>query len=370
MGLTLLEVGLRLSGYTHTYAYIYDPQLHYHLIPNFKGVHNIETYNPYTINSLGMRDEEIPVVKEKDEYRIAFLGDSTVEAVQVPLEATFVRLTGRALSKCEALKHKKIRTLNFGVGGYGTIEEILMLRHRVWQLKPDAIVLMITPANDLLDNLRREQAQVLDSKNYQPRSWAYTTTRRWAEYLSSKSVVAYLTLSGIKLGLAGYQGITDKKSLHPLAEDGIKDEVFLGLDKPPWPEAWKVTEELLHIFTHEVREHKIPLLFVTASHASQVHPNHALRKSFMTGIGVDNLFYPESRLAEIAQRLDVPFLALSPLLLKHVEQTKKALSGFGRAAWGTGHWNEAGHQLASRYIAEKFCSLNAIVYSLKNYPSN
>jgi hypothetical protein len=34
--------------------------------------------------------------------------------------------------------------LNFGIGGFGAAQELLLLRERVWKFDPDVIVLQIT----------------------------------------------------------------------------------------------------------------------------------------------------------------------------------------------------------------------------------
>jgi len=47
---------------------------------------------------------------------------------------------------------KKIEVLNFGVSGYSTARELILLRQRVWQYSPDIVVLLVTPRNDIRDN--------------------------------------------------------------------------------------------------------------------------------------------------------------------------------------------------------------------------
>src|SRR6185295_3673698 len=48
----------------------------------------------------------------------------------------------------------KIEVINFGVSGYGTTEELLTLREKVWKYSPDLVVLAVTTNNDITDNSR------------------------------------------------------------------------------------------------------------------------------------------------------------------------------------------------------------------------
>src|SRR5438445_13415775 len=44
--------------------------------------------------------------------------------------------------------------INFGVSGYGTAQELQILRHRVWAYSPDMILLAFLTGNDIRNNSR------------------------------------------------------------------------------------------------------------------------------------------------------------------------------------------------------------------------
>ena len=48
----------------------------------------------------------------------------------------------------------KVAVLNFGVSGFSTARELILLQKRVWQYSPDVIVLLVTTSNDVKDNSR------------------------------------------------------------------------------------------------------------------------------------------------------------------------------------------------------------------------
>ena len=47
--------------------------------------------------------------------------------------------------------------INFGVSGYGTAQELQILRHRVWDYSPDMIILAFLTGNDVRNNSRALQ---------------------------------------------------------------------------------------------------------------------------------------------------------------------------------------------------------------------
>ena len=74
--------------------------------------------------------------------------------MHVEMDQTFWKVAERNLQNCLELGGKKIEVINFGVSGYGTAQEFLMLHQSVWQYSPDVILLAVTANNDVTDNSR------------------------------------------------------------------------------------------------------------------------------------------------------------------------------------------------------------------------
>jgi hypothetical protein len=79
-------------------------------------------------------------------YRIAVIGDSFAEAMQVPLEDTFWFGLRERLQACPAFAGSTIEALNFAVSDYGTAQELLTERTRVWPYVPDLVLLLFSRA--------------------------------------------------------------------------------------------------------------------------------------------------------------------------------------------------------------------------------
>ena len=150
-GLALAEISLRVIGYTFPEFYVTDSSRGYALRPGVSGWYRKENDVFVRINSDGLRDLEHTKTKPPDTIRIAVVGDSYAEALQVPLESTFWFVLSKSLNSCSA-NQKHIEVINFGVSGYGTAQELLTLREHVWEYSPDIVLLAVTTNNDISDN--------------------------------------------------------------------------------------------------------------------------------------------------------------------------------------------------------------------------
>ncbi len=108
----------------------------------------LEGFSRDTMSKNGWRDIERTVAKPTGTYRVALLGDSQTEALQVPLEKDWARLAEAQLNaeqKKSPERHpdvSNIEVLNFGVSGYSTAQEYLQLQKTVLAYQPDLIVVL------------------------------------------------------------------------------------------------------------------------------------------------------------------------------------------------------------------------------------
>ena len=100
-------------------------------------------------NSEGFFDREHYVATPY--YRIAFIGDSWVEAQQVEATQRFTHLVEEyvhAYSKGA----KAVETMNFGWSNLGTAQELGVVRKYVARYRPDEIWVVFNPADDVSDS--------------------------------------------------------------------------------------------------------------------------------------------------------------------------------------------------------------------------
>lgn len=155
IGITVEIIGQTYAYFHPSYAvmgWIPDKVLGWKLHPNFKFI-NTGTYwyardfsTPIQTNSFGFRDLERDVKKPGGTTRIALLGDSFVEALQVPIEKTAGQILEKRLNhNLDGLlvNDNKYQVLNFGVSAYGIGQSFLVNRHYASLFKPDYVFIFI-----------------------------------------------------------------------------------------------------------------------------------------------------------------------------------------------------------------------------------
>ncbi len=363
MAIVIAEVAIRLANRWFPYFFQYDPDCGWVLRPGTSGHYSREGNSLVVINSAGLRGPEVSRTKPADAFRVAVLGDSYAEAIQVPYEQTFSAVTERAMANCPALAGRHVQVLDFGVDGYGTAQELIMLRRRVWAYSPDMVVLAVFLGNDVRNNsviLEGNQCRpfyvfrnghlveggpFIDSPPF--RAWcAMRFDYRSANLLSTaRNALSILAQSR--------RGPTPE---YPV-EAAINYEIYRPPTTPAWRDAWHVTEALLTEFNREVRAHSASLLVVTLGTGIQEWPDPRARVRFEKFLGVNDLSYPDRRIAELGEKEGFPVLALAQPLGEYAEKERVFLHGFDNTPKGFGHWNALGHQLAGKHVAKKLCEM-------------
>jgi len=132
---------------------------------NFSGqIWNEESksWNYIKTNSLGYLGEEVKREKPAESIRIAVLGDSMTEGLQVDYYNNFVSKLNTALSLDNGEGEKRFEILNFGVGGSGTFLQYQTYKNNIIPLNPEAVFVVFS-SNDYSDNLNKSS---FDLENY------------------------------------------------------------------------------------------------------------------------------------------------------------------------------------------------------------
>jgi len=367
--LLLCELFLRLTGYSLPNFYERDPVVGSALRPNSEGWWTKEGRAYIRINSQGLRDREHTKTKPANTLRIAVLGDSYAEALQLPMEQAFWAIMEKKLKECNAIPGQNVEVINFGVSGYGTAQELLTLRQKVWDYEPDIVLLAVTTLNDISDDSRAlkqydgapyftlsDGRLVLDnsfrdSAIFRLRDSTFHNSLRWVRDRSRVLQAIYGAAAAISDWL---QTRSNRGSPANLAEPGIEYAVYKEPHDPVWQDAWAVTEALIVLMRDEVKAKQAKFFVVTLSGGMQVHPNSKVRQEFMAQHGINDILYPDFRVGDLCKREGIPVLVLAPRMQLYAEQNKVYLHGFGNNL-GAGHWNELGHRLGGETIANWLC---------------
>jgi hypothetical protein len=406
--LLVAEIALRIGGYSYPVFYTPDMVRGYALRPGVFGWYRKEGEAYVRINSDGLRDREHAKQKPPNTLRIALLGDSFSEALQVPLEDAFWVVMAERLQGCRTFNEgKQVEVINFGVSGYGTAQELLTLREQAWNYSPDIVMLAMTTNNDITDNSRalkktdeipyfvyRDGQLTLDdsfrhTRTFRLRHSALSRVGRWLrEHLrvvqafhegqyTLKNRLAALRAPAAPAAAplpkpAGGANAPATNETARWENDTIANANELGLDNLIYSEptdgarqeAWRVTEGLLRLMRDEVRGRGARFLVATLSSGVQVHPRPEARAAFLARVRATDIFYPDTRLKSLGDREGFPVLTLAPSLQQYAEQHQVFLHGFGDRI-GNGHWNSTGHRVAGELLAQEICARSS---SMPNWP--
>jgi hypothetical protein len=359
------EIGLRVIGFSDIQFSRWDSRLGITLRPNVEGWFTSEGRTYVRINSDGLRDREHSKEKPENTIRIAVLGDSYAAARHVEMEQSFWHIMGKELADCAPFSHKQVEVINFGVSGYGTDRELLMLRHKAWDYDPDIVLLAFFHGNDLRDNSNRlnpkdkgpffyykDNKLMLDTSFNQ--SEYFLTRQKWHYrffyWFTNKSRVFQLA-NKMRLYMGNGKKKKQTKNLH---EAGLDSAVYQIPKDEAMQEAWRITEDLLVMTRDEVNQKGAKFYVTTLTDGIQVHIDKNHRQEFMKNLGVDNLGYPTSRIKELGKKENFPVLNLFPPFQRYADENQVYLHGPDDNL-GKGHWNKNGHRLGGEMMADFIC---------------
>jgi hypothetical protein len=375
--LMAVEAGLRnVGGVFHDRFTVPDAQRGWGLRPGFSGWVADENTLWVSINRDGLRDRERALEPRAGILRVAMLGDSYVQGVNVPADQTLPALLEDRLAPCLAGSSQVPEVINFGVSGYGTAQELLTFRHHAAKYRPHVVMLAVYTGNDIFNNHR-----ALNPTDYAEQSPYFTLNgdqleldtsfraelespaqhpwwRRLRIWVADRLRVAqllYETWGWVRPFLvapAQEQGPGDP------ALDNLSDEIYRPPTIPAVDEAWRVTEALLLTLAREVHAAGAEFWIVTLANRVQIDPRDSERQALKTALGVENLYYPDRRIRAFAELHGIPVITLAERMADLTASTGGYLNGGYNARYplGSGHWNDTGNRIAAGLISESFCA--------------
>ena len=369
-GWLLAELVLIGLGISHPLPYEVDDLCGSRLMPGLRGHWAQEGSSDFRINSAGFRDREHALAKPPQTLRIAVLGDSYIEAFQVADEAMFSRVLERELNASPLNHRQSVEVLSFGVSGWSTAQELLALRHYVWQYDPDIVLLAFLAGNDVRDNSRSlassscrpffdiENDELVPDIGFRTHplfvSGKQPFTRLKTSLLNASRV--------LQLVPAVRRSVTERRELAgrrqpELAagarlEAGLEESCFVEPSAPEWINAWRLTDRLIEEMAREVHGRGKQFAVMTVTSGAQVHPESAVRDALQRQLNASDLDYAERRIGALAARTEFLLIPLNEPLRAYAIEHRAYLHGFPNTKLGEGHWNEVGHREAARQCAK------------------
>lgn len=329
-------------------------------IPNTDGWYRTDEFvTRVAFNSLGLREREVPVPKPAQESRVLFLGDSFVQATEVAADATLTRRVEQDLAQAG----RQIYTIDAGVGGFSTDQELLLVRDLGPKVQPDLVVLVFYLGNDVTENSNQLTRYLkpyftLDANgSLQPTEFhaRARSEEGISERLRRDSRLYSVLDTGVFPKLRTLPGFSrifradpDGATPIPIGAGPGGSGVYVANLPPLWEDAWKLTDVLLAAVRDETKRQGVPLLIVSAPTKWEVYNEDWTSLLQQNKLPADDwdLDGPNRRLHEIAQRQGVPFLDLRPAL-------QKAATDHPRLYFRQDvHWTPEGHRVVGDAISE------------------
>lgn len=361
--LLCIEGVLRVAGISYPLLTHVDSILGWKLNAGVSGYVSDEGNRSFIrINSQGWRDRERHLEKPEGTIRIAVLGDSFTEARQVENNETFTQQLEPLLSACS---EREVEVLNFGVSGYGPLQEKLVYEHVARSFAPDIVVVMMTLGNDISNVSPTIEGR--DLKPYPIRTadgalsidWSFTKSQGFVRQQTvwHRSLTSGVNASRVvQLFYRARQILRAKppsKRVQP--ERGLDAEVTVNPPPTPaWQEAWNDVRDIFKELLVEVHADGREMIIVTDSSGFQVYPDVQRRKQWQEETGMDQPFGAEEHMQSIAAELDIKFLSLAQPMADMAEESGRFFHG-GPGMNGTGHWNALGHATAAKLMEQPLC---------------
>ena len=358
IALALGEGFLRLlpnhfTRYGSTVRYAFDPDQGYKLYPGSRASFNMSCFrnNEISVNSHGFRDDEW---RGGSNFKIAILGDSFMEALQVPDDST-------TAARLEDLSG--VEVLNTGLSGFGTAGQSIIFEKHLAAYRPDVTLLFYYPPNDLINN----SCALNDSTHnaffapcpcgisvgkYPVTRTDFQDTIPKPGWLWRKSMV-WRVITTIT---------TSSQPVYAAATYDAYRKPYRG----EWQTARTFTEYYFTELSRQCREVNSRLIVVTVpSYLSQAQ-EEAWEEEILAIANWDKLptdfdrEYPNEVVREICQNQGIPIWELEPVFRQYRDVHDLQPPTFFFEC--NGHWNSLGHRLAAETVLDSLKTKGLLGY--------
>ena len=322
-------------------------------------------------NSDGWRDHERSE-RPGPTPRIAVLGDSFVEAYSVDLEDAFT-------SRLEALageSGREVEVLNFGVGGYGTLQEYLVFTEVARRYEPRLVLVGFHIGNDVRNNdlmlesiVNTGRAKVTSRPFLTPGTdgdWTITPVdiddarrqydaeraqrERWPRRDARRSVLLRLVGRAVRRfqnAISPHAAVPDRDAGAVDRGDLARYGVHFCEEPPDIAAAWALTARILERLRDDVRATGAELAVFTVPAREEVSLS-AARAAMAQASDAEQICLERApgydRLAEVLGELEIFAVDLLPDFRAATRDTGADLFRQER------HWGPGGHALAAERV--------------------
>lgn len=325
-----------------------DALLGWTFIPEKRGaiVYFGEASHYIQINEAGFRDDSFEEITEGK--KIMVIGDSFVSNVSVKDDEVFTEVLEANLPG--------VNVMNFGVNGYGQVQEMLLLEKWVDQVNPDMVILMIYVRNDFADNIGQgqwnrkkpiarwdDQLKSVKLNTLIPESTTAKKDRSTWKIYHNLHLYHFVSKRIVNIKSRNKSKNDEQKSL-----PNAPPERYLTKTEPSvqMEEMQQVMESLILKMAGKLKERNTPMLMVAAPSIVQIEDSYW--NAFIDEYTEDSTLYERARpnhwLKQLGEKNDLPVLDLSPVLYNGTKSGSLLYNPKEQ------HWTAEGNQVVAETI--------------------
>jgi lysophospholipase L1-like esterase len=344
----LTAYGPRVDSVAHAYMYDVDGNIVYD---------NVVEYN-----GKGYRGPEVGYEKPDDVYRILIIGDSFVEAIQVPYEETFQAQLQARLSEHNTAE-RRYEVVAMGRTGWGTVHETVYYQVEGYKYDADLVILMFY-INDVADNFPRFFYPNVNNTNYDfvfgdgsiqivdtneeplPPNRPRLLYNALPEFLKqSKLARLFIRLADPPVPVQTPGGVMTR--VHPQFYIYVTDPPVEGYD-----EGWERTADTLNILADSVKSNGSQLAVVPVFLGQEMVTNVSNWFPELTAGWQWDAGLPDERLGEILDGSGVFLWGTRPYFEAYAAEARDEVYNLLYLP-EDGHFNELGHQVTYEALYER-----------------
>ena len=321
-------------------------------------------------NSLGMRDREISVQKRPGTRRIMITGDSITFGTGVDAERRFSDFLDRALGE-------DIEVVNSGVCGWGNDQELLHYEAIGTRLEPDIVIVTVTMANDVINNMldhlflgsapkpkfvvEQDSLVLVEQTLEQPRP---QLSHRVKNTLRKSRVLLFVKRGLDALSYERRMTHTCEKPPIGFGKSGVEKvyshwSVYESSYRGRLDEAWRVTEAIVARFSKRCEENGARL--IVFAFPLKLEVDDAWRNGLLTHFDIDSTWFdfgkPYKRLASFCEDHRIEFI----YPLETFRQTSRSRRLYFEK---DSHPNVYGHVTAARVLLDYLNERHGLVFEI------
>ncbi len=348
----LLEVVLRTTHLFNARISNVEPDslLGWSYIPNSRYWYNKENDHPImgVVNSFGWRDKERSIEKPVGTYRIAVVGDSFVEGLQVELDSTFLLIAEKQLKK------DFVEIMNFGRSGMTQTEELLVLKNKVSPFSPDLVVLFFLAGNDIADVNRKTATNKLERPFYNisdngsllldtsfNKTSIFWLKTRISQIKQRSALISLLTERyNYFRKLQNYRNIASPKK----SKNSINGYLSLctATPDPIYVKNYWLNKRLIKEMAEYCKKKKIRFMLVNIP--GKCYKPEEIKKYKSMDLTYDENYF-DNDLKNFSVSIGIEYLGLEKPFTEYYEKEGNELY------WE--HWNYLGHRLVAKVLTQK-----------------